>query len=139
VQERQEVALVVARAAGVQAAVADRGIERIRRPERARIRRLHVVVAVDQHRGRIGPARAQLAGAKRVAESALHLGAAAGGSDALAGPVGRALEIGGIASAGGDRGNAEPVAQLGEKRVRHGAEAILQAAGPVPDKAMDPQ
>ena len=64
VQERQEVALVVARAARVQPAVAHHGLERVGRPELARIGRLHVVVAVDQHGRRVGAARAQLADAR---------------------------------------------------------------------------
>ena len=130
VQQRQEVALVVARAARVEPAVAHDGIEGVGRPEAARLGRLHVVVPVDQNGRRIGPARAQLADAERVAVARQHLAAAAGRDDALAGPFGSSPEIRGVAAARGDGRDAQPVAELVEKRVRHEPEAILQAPAP---------
>ena len=83
-------------------------------------------MAVDHHRRRIGPPRAQLADAQGVAVAGEHLGRAAGGDYALAGPLGRALQVGGVAAPRGDGGDAEPVAELVEERVCHGPEAILQ-------------
>ena len=130
VQQRQEVALVVARTARVEPPVAHDGIEGVGGPEAARLGRLHVVVPVDQHGRRIGPARAQLARAERVAVARQHLAAAAGRDDALAGPFGSSPEIRGVAAARGDRRDAQPVAELVEKRVRHEPEAILQVPAP---------
>ena len=67
VQQRIEVALVVAGPAGVQALAPDRRLERRRRPLVDGVRRLDVVVAVDEHRRRVLAARAQLAHHQRVA------------------------------------------------------------------------
>ena len=64
-QQRQEVALVVGGAAGVEAAVADVGLERRRRPARLVAGVLDVVVAVDQDRRRAVAVRAQLADDER--------------------------------------------------------------------------
>ena len=96
VQQRQEVALVVGGAARVDAAVADVGLERRRRPGALVADALHVVVAVDQDRGRVGRARAQLAHGQRVAAADLdELGGAAGAHDALGRPLGRAARSAG--------------------------------------------
>ena len=54
---REHLPLVVGRAAGVEVAVADRRLEGRRDPLVERIGRLHVVVAVDQHRRRAGHRR----------------------------------------------------------------------------------
>ena len=67
VQQRQEVALVVGRAARVDAPVAHIGLEGRRRPRRRVADGLHVVVAVDEHRRRALARRAQLADGQRVA------------------------------------------------------------------------
>ena len=64
-QQRQEVALVVGGAAGVEAAVADVGLERRRRPARLVAGVLDVVVAVDQDRRRAVAVGAQLADDER--------------------------------------------------------------------------
>ena len=56
----EHLALVVGRPAGVELAVAHRGLERRRRPQLQRIDRLHVVMAVEEDRGR--PRRAQPVG-----------------------------------------------------------------------------
>ena len=109
---------IVARTARIEPPVAHDGIERVGGPEAARLGRLHVVVPVDQNGRRIGPARAQLARAERVAVARQHLAAAAGRDDALAGPFGSSPAIRGVAAARGDRRDAQPVAELVEKRVR---------------------
>ena len=56
-QQRPEVALVVAGAAGVEAPVAHLGLERRRRPRAQVARALDVVVAVDEDGRRVGAAR----------------------------------------------------------------------------------
>ena len=64
-QQREEVALVVGGAAGVEAAVADVGLERRRGPARLVAGVLDVVVAVDQDRRRAVAVGAQLADDER--------------------------------------------------------------------------
>ena len=113
VQQRPEVALVVGRAARVQAAVADLGLERRRGPLAEVADALDVVVAVDQDRRRVGRRRAQVADRERVAVADLHeLGAAAGALDVVGRPLGGAAQVGGIAAAGRDRRDAQPLDQL---------------------------
>ena len=122
VQQRQEVALVVGGAPGVQATVADGRLEGRRRPRVRRSGRLDVVVAVDEDGRRGGVGRAQLADGQRVAavdgdQPPLPARAA----HALDDPRGRALELRGIALAGRDRRDPQPVDELVEQRLVHGA------------------
>ncbi len=62
----EQLPLVVAGAAGVDALVLVPGLERRTDPLVERIGGLHVVVAVDQHGRRIGPGTHPLAGDDRV-------------------------------------------------------------------------
>jgi hypothetical protein len=120
VQQRKEVALVVGRAAGVEAAVADRRLERRRVPQLRVARVLDVVVPVDHHRRRVLLGRAQLAhDQRRAAGGGDHLGGAAGAADALDGPRGGVHERLLVACAGRDRRDREPVDGLVEQRVTH--------------------
>ena len=106
VQQRQEVALVVGGAARVEAPVADLGLERRRRPGGGGPRALDVVVAVDQHGGRVGVAGPQLADGQRVTAVHHHLlGLAAGRPDPVHHPLRRALQGRSVGIAGGDRGD----------------------------------
>ena len=86
-QQREEVALVVGGAAGVQAAVADRRLERRRVPQLEVARVLDVVVAVDHHRRRVLLGRAQLThDERRATRRGHHLRRAARATHALDGP-----------------------------------------------------
>ena len=113
VQQRKEVALVVGGAAGVEAPVADVGLERRRSPARLVARVLDVVVAVDQHRRRVLAARAQLADDQRRAAGRLdQLARAAGGEHAPQRPLGRLAQRRVVARAGRDRRDPQPVGRL---------------------------
>ena len=116
VQEREEVALVVGRAAGVDAAVADRRLERRRVPQLEIAGVLHVVVAVDHHRLRVLARGAQVADDEwRAAGSRHQIGGAAGAAHALHGPRGGVLQRFVVARAGRDRRDPQPVERFVEK------------------------
>ena len=119
VQQRQEVALVVGRAARVDAAIAHVGLEGRRRPCRRVADRLHVVVAVDQHRRRVLARGAQLADRQRVALGRHHAPLAPDGGQALHHPGGGALEVGGLAAAGRDGRDPQPVQEVVEQALVH--------------------
>ena len=112
-QKRQEVALVVRRAARVEPAAALGRLERRRGPGLARARVLDVVVAIGEHGRRIRARGAQVPDRHRVASVDHDLvRLAARGLDPLADPVAGAAECRGVAAPGGDRGNAKPVDEL---------------------------
>ena len=118
VQQRQEVALVVAGAAGVQPAVADVGLERRRRPRRLVAGVLDVVVAVDQHGRRALVTRAQLADHQRRAAGRVHqIARPAGGQHPPLRPYGRLAQRGLVARAGRDRRDPQPLGRLVDQRV----------------------
>ena len=119
VQQRQEVALVVGRAARVDAPVALGRLERRALPQLQRAGCLNVVVAVGEHGGRAGARRAQLADGHRVA--AVHadgLRAAAGRLDPLADPVAGARQGRAVTARRRDGRDPQPVVELFAQR-RH--------------------
>ena len=123
VQQRQEVALVVGRAARVDAPVADVGREGRGGPRVEVADGLNVVVAVDED-GRRALARGlQLAHGQRVALGGHDARLAADGAHAPGHPGGRALEVGRVAAARRDRWDPQPVHEVVEQ-------ALVHAAGP---------
>jgi hypothetical protein len=122
VEQWQKVALVVGGAAGVDAAVADGGLERRCGPGALVAHGLHVVVAVNEDGRGVAVRGFQFAHRERVAAmSCVGLGRAAGRCHAFAHPPGGARDVGRVAAAGGDRGNPQPVGELVEDRGTHGA------------------
>jgi hypothetical protein len=119
VQQREEVALVVGGAAGVEAAVADLGLERRRRPRLERTRSLNVVVAVDEHGRRVRVGRAQLADREGVARCGDDRRLASRAGDALDDPRRGALEVGRTPAARRDRRDPQPIQQVLEQRTGH--------------------
>jgi hypothetical protein len=82
---------------------------------------LHVVVAVDEDGGRVGGGGAKVADRQRVARGGDDVGLAARGPDALDHERRGPLEVGRIAAAGRDRGDAQPVEDVVEQPLVHGA------------------
>jgi hypothetical protein len=116
VQERQVVALVVRRAAGVQTPVTHGRLERRRGPRVERAGVLNVVVAVGEHGRRAGTVRAQLPDRHRmtaVQRQPVH--APARRLDSLADPVAGARKRGRVPASGRDRGDPQPVDELVEE------------------------
>ena len=73
-------------------------------------------MAVDQDRRRVGAGGAQIAHDERVAVADLHqLRLPAGAPHVVRGPLRRAPQIGGVAAAGGDRRDPQPVDELIEQ------------------------
>ena len=119
VQQRQEVALVVGGAAGVEAAVADVGLERRRGPRRSRRpgpgRRSGRRSSPSARPSR---ARAQLADdERRAARRVDQLARAAGARARAARPLGGRAQRGLVARAGRDRRDPQPVGGLVDQRV----------------------
>ena len=110
-QVREQLALVVGGAAGVELAVAAGGLERGRGPFFQRIGRLHVVVAVDQGRGGAGHRR-RLGVDQRMAGGRDHFGrqTASGGTGRPPTRPPDACRRG--VRVGADARNAEELAQL---------------------------
>ena len=108
----EHLALVVGRAARVDLAVANRGLERRRGPEIERIDRLHVVVAVEEDR-RLAWSAEPVAVDDRIAwrvdqRDVLH----AGGTKRVGGPLGRAPHVGRVLRQRADARNREVLLQL---------------------------
>jgi hypothetical protein len=121
VQQRQEVALVVGGAARVHAPVAHVGLEWRRDPGAGVAGRLHVVVAVDEHRRCVGARGAQLTDGEWVARRAHDPRVATRAPDPLHDPGRRPLEVGGIAVTRRDRRDAQPCQEVVEESLVHGA------------------
>ena len=116
-EQAEHLAFVVGGAAGEHPAVANGRFERRRAPLVERIGRLHVVVAVDEERGRAGHFRAHAPHDRmRFARDELHL-AAAEASELAGHPFRRRPAIGVVRGEGRDRGDAEEGAELAEQTI----------------------
>ncbi len=124
----QALALVVDRAATVQLAVAHRRVERRRRPQLERVDRLHVVMAVDQHRRRAGCAE-PLAVCHGVPGGLEHLGGEPRSLHAGHRVFGGGPHVGGVIRLRGDRLDGDPGFQLGEIALAVGANVIDEGIG----------
>ena len=91
---REELSLVIHGAARVDASVAHRRLERRRGPQLERLGRLHIVVAVDEHRGRAGGRFAPFAENHGMARGGKDLGVETGGAEIVGHPLRGALHVG---------------------------------------------
>src|SRR5690606_23618652 len=91
---KEELTLVVDGAARVHAPVAHVRLERRRRPQVERLRRLDVVVAVDENGRRALTGTAPLADHRGMSARILDRRLETGGLHACAQPLGRALHVG---------------------------------------------
>jgi hypothetical protein len=114
-----EVALVVARAARIDAVATDLRLEWRCRPRVDGIGRLDVVVTVDEHGWRRGVGRSQLADRQRIAKLRHDLRVAARALDLGAKPLGGGSEIRRVPSPRRDRGDAEIFEDLVQQLWRH--------------------
>jgi hypothetical protein len=122
--DREELPLVVGRAARVEVAVTDRRLVRRRVPQLQRLGRLHVVVPVDHHGGLPRHVRA-LGVHHRVRLTPEHPDvAAAERLEVIRDPVGGPPALGGVVRRRGYAGDAEQLGQL-----RHHAIAIARDVG----------
>ncbi len=120
----EDLALVVGRAARVDLAVADRGLERRRFPQVHRIDRLHVVVAVEED-GRRAFRAQPVAVDDRIAwrVDQAHV-AEADAAHLVGGPLGAAADVGGVLRQRADAGNREILLELFDVAVAVGVDEV---------------
>ena len=108
----QDLALVVVRAACVDAAVLVRRLERRRVPELLRVYRLNVVVSIDQHGRRVGihdlVCHHERISFRRDDLDVVHPRLA----DDIGQPLGAAAHVGGVSLLGAHAGNAKEIDEL---------------------------
>ena len=113
-QQEVRVPLVVHRAAGVEIAVADLGLEGIGLPEVERRRRLHVEMAVEHDRGRVAVSarRGDLPDREREGGRLHEPGLAARSSHEVADPLAGAPHVAGMRRVRAHAGDAEELVEL---------------------------
>ena len=117
-QVEQQLPLVVGRAAGTQDVAVDRRVERVGVPQLDRVDRLHVVVAVDDHRRRVGVGAGPLGVDGRQPGRRPDLdGREARAPGGVGEPFGAAVHVGVVVGLGADAGDAQPGVEVGEQFV----------------------
>jgi hypothetical protein len=113
---KEQLALVVGRAACTQHVALDGRIERIELPQLQRVYGLHVVVPVDEHDRRIGVVAAPLGVDRGHPGGRPDLdGREAGAAGGVGEPVGAAQHVGVVLGLGADAGDPQPLVEVGEQ------------------------
>jgi len=109
----EKLALVIRSAPGVDICPADRRLEWRREPLIHGIGRLHVIVAVDKHRGGVGPSGKPFGVDHGVPPRGHHLGAReTRSSKAVSKPAGGSFDVGPVYRLCADAGNAQKCLEL---------------------------
>ena len=127
---REHLAFVVGRAAGIDVAVAHGRLERRADPLVERLRRLHVVVAVDQ-RDRLARHRRRLGVHERMTGRLDQLRRQAKLLELRGHPLGRPARFAALARIGADAGNPQQLGQIVFKRLRDATRMYCFDAGPL--------